>query len=264
MLDLDLSRISAETPIEQVHWFDATGSTNHEAKVYACKHDANELRSPQLFITDRQLAGRGRSGAEWWAGPGALTFSLLIVKPDMPTDQSPLVSLAVGLAISRAVEEYLPASPVRVKWPNDVFVDGLKVCGILIEAPAEAPGQLVIGVGLNVNNRVQGAPSELQQTATSMLDALSRPAEQPLDQTSVLIACLNQVAAVLEELTATPEHILHQLRDRCLLTGRRICVQRAGEEVCGICSGIGSQGELRVKTSTGEVGCFGGTVSLLG
>lgn len=254
---IDLSRISAETPVERVHWFDKVNSTNDAAT----GHTGPASTEPELFITDRQLAGRGRSGADWWGGPGSLTFSLLTHKPNLPVEKSPLVSLAVGLAICRAVEHYLPASPVRVKWPNDVFVDGLKVCGILIEAPGEAPEQLVIGVGLNVNNQVAEAPSELQKTATSLLDALSRSADQPLDRTEVLITCLNQILLTIEQLTDAPHSILQQLRSRCLVSGRRVRVETQGRAIAGICGGIGADGSLRVQTPKGEIPCFGGTVT---
>ena len=117
-----------------------------------------------------QTAGRGRGKHTWWSAEGALTFSVLLEPSTLGihTRSWPQLSLATAVAICDALavelRQYEVASAMpRIKWPNDVLIDGRKVCGILIESPAQ-PGVrrrcLVVGIGVNVNNSWKTAPAE--------------------------------------------------------------------------------------------------------
>ena len=107
---------------------------------------------PRLYLADEQTAGRGRHGRSWHSGAGSLTFSLL-TQWRLPTERpSNLLSIAVGVAIARAIEFACAPLRTRLKWPNDVYVDQGKVAGILIETNHRAADRVVIGVGINVND----------------------------------------------------------------------------------------------------------------
>ncbi|HID22359.1 MAG TPA: biotin--[acetyl-CoA-carboxylase] ligase, partial [Planctomycetaceae bacterium] len=197
----------------------------------------------------RQTAGRGRGTHRWWSGDGALTFSLVLDRDQLmlPADRLPVVALVVGLAAARTLADRLPEVPVGLKWPNDIWVMGRKLGGILIETAAEGP--VVVGIGLNVNNSLAQGPDELQLTAVSLLDITG----QPWDRLELLIRLLQNLE---EELIRLPQG-LDQLPDRwsrfCVLQDRMVAAQRGRDEtICGVCCGISAAGSLILLTEDGE------------
>ena len=123
MTSFDLPRILADTFVRRVEYRDELDSTSDLALRWAA--EANSER-PLLVLADRQLRGRGRGENRWWTGQGALTFSL-VVDISLLRQQSPAwprVSLATALAVCEAILERWPHHDVRIKWPNDVFLQG--------------------------------------------------------------------------------------------------------------------------------------------
>jgi len=125
------------------------GSTNTEVLLRARAGEADGL----WITADRQLGGRGRRGRQWISEPGNLYASLLLIDPS-PMAQLSSLPLAVAVGVHEAIRQSLPSSaiPVRIKWPNDILVDGGKACGILIESEGLADGRraVVIGCGINI------------------------------------------------------------------------------------------------------------------
>ena len=147
--------------LQPVQWFDELDSTNRHL-LRLC--DSAETQGGMVVACHRQTAGRGRLARAWQSGAGEnLTFSLYL---DLPCDPVAAMTLplAVGLAVSESLDEFGIAS--EVKWPNDVLVDGRKLCGILCERPAGGSG-VVVGVGLNVN-MTSAAAMTIDRPATSM------------------------------------------------------------------------------------------------
>lgn len=135
-----------------------------------------------LVVADRQTAGRGRGNHQWWTPEGVLALSLIVSWSRMGFSRetsSELSSFVVG-AVHRAVVEQLAQSPgeqrqdwdrvVTIKEPNDIYVSGKKLVGILIESPNAH--NLIIGVGINVNNDISLAPEELRNRITSIRDLI--------------------------------------------------------------------------------------------
>lgn len=115
---------------------------------------AAELRHGTVIVTDRQTAGRGQRGNSWEAAPGEnLTFSLFIKPECVPARDQFYISEAVALGITDVLSPLLPGNKVAIKWPNDIYVDDRKICGILIENSLTGPliGYSIAGIGLNVN-----------------------------------------------------------------------------------------------------------------
>jgi BirA family transcriptional regulator, biotin operon repressor / biotin---[acetyl-CoA-carboxylase] ligase len=128
-----------------------------------------------VVVADSQLAGRGRQGRPWRDEPGASLLLSLLARPRLAPAQWPLLSLATGVAVARSLHRVAGIAP-RLKWPNDVLVDGRKVCGILLESRSGPPPTVVIGVGINL---LQGRfPAELEGRATSILLASGRRVER--------------------------------------------------------------------------------------
>lgn len=124
-----------------------------------------------IIVAEVQTKGRGRRERYWFSPKGGLWFTL-ILRPRVPPVKVTLLSLLAGCAVARAISEVTNLK-VSLKWPNDVLINGKKVCGILVETIAEADyiKYAFLGIGINVNNEI---PKELEKTATSLHKILGR------------------------------------------------------------------------------------------
>lgn len=246
-------------PALTVDWQEQVDSTNDRALWLAGHRELLQL--PLLVLADSQTAGRGQKTNTWWSSPGALTFSLVVDASmlGLTPDLWPQASLTTGLAICEALDELLEEITLQIKWPNDVYADGKKICGILLESPDLREGTLVLGVGINVNNSLADAPSEIAGFATSMSDTANRR----FDLVGVLIDVLARLFNYLELVGARDPHLYELWRKRCFLTQKRVAVHAATEIYEGMCQGIGDDGALQIQTQQGLQRCLAGTVQLL-
>lgn len=224
------------------------GSTNTEALAHL-----RDGGGPLIVSADRQTAGRGRLGRAWQSDDASLTFS--VARP-MPAelDLSGL-SLAVGCTVADVLDP--SAERIRLKWPNDLFLDGAKLGGILIETvplPSQRRG-VVIGVGLNL----QPLPPDADRSAF----ASGHAALRSLDPTATAASVLDRLAPALRALLADfetlgfgPWQLAFSRRD--LAAGRRV---RVGGQV-GVARGVSTQGELLLDTDDGIALVSTGEVSL--
>lgn len=191
-----------------------------------------------------QTAGRGRHGRTWVAPPGRALLCSVIVR-ELPR----LLPLAAGLAVADTVDDAAgTAGAARVKWPNDVWLDGRKVAGILVEGrPQEGWG--VVGIGLNVALRDSDFPPELTSTATTL--GLGPDAIEPTMQT--LLAALERWVA------ASSDEVLDAVRSRDALLGQPV----RWADGSGHGGGIDGDGRLIVLTDGGRVELEAGEVHLL-
>ena len=223
-----------------------TSSTNDDALAAA------RAGAPHgtLFVTDEQQHGRGRRGNTWHAPAGeALLFSVLL-RPELPPERASSLALVAGLAVRAAVAEALAARgvdrAVRVKWPNDVVVDRVKVAGILVESQmrGEKLGAAVVGVGLNTGRL--DLPPDVQARATS-LAALGAP----VTREALLHTVLSELEMRLSRLEghASPlSTLVTELSEHDALRGERVTVG----DVEGTASGIDTVGNLKVVDATGR------------
>ena len=250
----DLEAIQKADWVQTLDYFDELGSTNDHALATA---DDNR-RHPRLILCNQQNSGRGRGSNRWTVTPGALTFSLVIepVEMGIPPERWPTLSVAVGGAICEAISALLPSCDVRLKWPNDVYADGRKLGGILVEVPPVNPPRLVIGVGLNVQNSVREAPQELQ----ARMVAVSDLTENCPSRSVVLERVLAQLANDFSQLAVDPVSLAHGWRSRCFLTGRTVTLNDGLRTLTGACQGIDDDGALRMYTEYGPQRCLAGTI----
>lgn len=237
-----------------------TDSTNSRARELA------EAGAPGgTVVTAReQTAGRGRQGRVWTAPEGkALLYSAILRPLD---ERHLLLPLSVPLAACAAAEALRPGTQCQVKWPNDVWLDGRKLAGILIEAKPQ-DGWAVIGIGLNLSIAPDEFPSDLRHPATSLFGATAETREEsrrslPAVAPTGLPPSLSTAATVLSRhldhwVWAGDEAILAEWRRRDALRGRKI----AWEDGSGIADGIDGRGNLvvavpgggRVRLGAGEV-----------
>lgn len=252
----DLTRLHTSPLVAALEHHEQIGSTSDRALEIARQ---DELTLPLLILADQQTGGRGRGSNQWWAAAGSLTFSLLIdARQFSIASQSwPVLSLSTGLAICEALEQVAPGGDFGVKWPNDVYCAGRKLCGILMESPSAARGRIVAGIGLNVNNSLAAASPEIQATAHSLVDYLQRP----LDITGVLLRLLAALQNRWQELGQSGFAAqADAFRRRCILDGRTIQVSSGPRFLTGRCLGIDDGGSLILQTENGREEIASGSV----
>lgn len=218
---------------------DLVGSTNDHARELALAGAPHGT----VVAAERQTAGRGRHGRTWWAPAGrALTLSALVRLPAAAFDPLPL---AVPIAVAEACEAVSPVK-CRIKWPNDVWVEGLKVSGVLIEARPQ-DGWAVIGIGLNVDTALDELADDLRQTASSLRIASGAP----VDREAALDELLARLAVWIARL-GDPGRVVEAFRERDVLQGRRIAWSSGQVRQEGEARGIDDDGALVVFTDAGE------------
>jgi BirA family biotin operon repressor/biotin-[acetyl-CoA-carboxylase] ligase len=256
---IDVDQLLRATFVRAVELHDELPSTNDLALERAAH---TEVDCPLLIVARRQTAGRGRGQNAWWSSGGGLTFSLLLNAAQLELAKAawPRASLATGLAVYEAVRELLPAEPLGLKWPNDVYLRERKLCGVLIESPPASRERLVVGVGINVNNAFDGAPEDVRRRGISLRDATGRS----FDHTDLLLRVLCGLERCYGEVASTQFEDQQQLAERwrsaCLLRGRDVRLNMGSRIVSGRCQGIDAQGALVLQTAAGDERFFGGVV----
>lgn len=215
-----------------VEWREEVDSTNERLRKEPSHHG-------RVIVADRQLAGRGRRGAPWHSVPGeSLTFSVFL-KPSAPIALWPRLSLAAGLALAETLERlgYAPG----IKWPNDVWLGGRKLAGILVESSDDGA---IIGMGLNLNDR--DFPDALEATSLALEDGREWEREE------VLGMLLPRIDGWSRRIDGGFAEIVSGVGQRCVLTGERVRLRTPAGETEGVVRGIGGSGGLLLDRG-GEV-----------
>lgn len=149
---------------KEVLYFDTIDSTNTKAQELAEKG----YPSGTLVVADKQESGKGRRGRSWVSPSGTGIFMTLMIKPDINPNNASMLTLVAALAVAKAITS-VTDEEAMIKWPNDIVVNGKKVCGILTEMNAQFDyiNHIVVGIGINVHN--EGFPEEISQMASSLM-----------------------------------------------------------------------------------------------
>lgn len=240
----ELKKSLSRLALGNIKYFESIGSTNDEALAWA----ANDARDMSLVIADEQTAGRGRQDRKWFTPKGtALAFSLIL----RPTaEETPHLSRTVGLA-ALAVAESLRARGLQaqVKWPNDVLIDGRKICGILVESvwSGEDVDCVVIGVGVNVLKESVPPAESLLFPATSMEHELG----EALKREDVLQEILATFIKLRPRLVSD-EFVIYW-ESLLVFRGEMVQVETGSTPpVIGQVHGLESDGSLRLLNDHGE------------
>jgi BirA family biotin operon repressor/biotin-[acetyl-CoA-carboxylase] ligase len=224
----------------------STGSTNTRARELA----AAGATHGTIVTAGEQTAGRGRQGRAWSAPPNKALLYSAIVRPLQ--EHHTMLPLAVPLAVCEAAERLNPNLDCKVKWPNDIHVEGRKLAGVLIEARPQ-DGWAVIGIGLNICIEDHEFPAELQGRATSIFTADQRTQERGSAGPSPLLSggppLLGPLNQHLEHwVQADPTEVLATWRKRDALRGREV----AWDGGSGVADGVDDRGYLVVVTPGGD------------
>ena len=158
------SLMHTEWVAKEVLYFDTIDSTNTKAQELAEKG----YPSGTLVVADKQESGKGRRGRSWVSPSGTGIFMTLMIKPDINPNNASMLTLLAALAVAKAITS-VTGEEALIKWPNDIVVNGKKVCGILTEMNAQFDyiNHIVVGIGINVHN--ESFPEEISQMASSLM-----------------------------------------------------------------------------------------------
>lgn len=158
------SLMHTEWVAKEVLYFDTIDSTNIKAQELAEKG----YQSGTLVVADKQESGKGRRGRSWVSPSGTGIFMTLMIKPDINPNNASMLTLVAALAVAKAITS-VTGEEALIKWPNDIVVNGKKVCGILTEMNAQFDyiNHIVVGIGINVHN--ESFPEEISQMASSLM-----------------------------------------------------------------------------------------------
>ena len=260
----------------QYVWLKDTDSTNEvikrllkdEATIESIGQDLRELIEGDpadglVVISDHQTAGKGRSGRTWTDETGASVAMSVMIRPRIEVDDCSKVTLVSALAVVKAIKEVCDMD-AGIKWPNDVVIDGRKVCGILteLELSAEEPS-LIIGIGLNVNQA--DMPDELMDRAISLY--MASGCDTVYDREELIEAILENLEHYYDVFSKSADmSLLKDEYDSCLVNiGRTVRTTDPKEPIEGTAKGIDDEGRLLIETVDGVIHpVYAGEVSVRG
>jgi BirA family biotin operon repressor/biotin-[acetyl-CoA-carboxylase] ligase len=239
-----------------VHHFYKIGSTN-TAAMAAASQGAPE---GTVFLAEEQTAGRGRGANSWESARSAGIYCSVVLRPALPPSDVLVMALAAGLAVRAAIEQVNPRVTPDLKWPNDVLIDGKKVCGILAEMNAEVTRvrYIVVGIGINVNH--SSFPKELQDEAIS-LRMVTGSESSRVELAAALLKSLDQEYRLLAEPRGARQSILRRFAEHSTwVRGKQVRIEENGSRVEGTTEGLDDRGFLQVRTAQGVQTILSGTV----
>lgn len=242
-----------------IHFFETIDSTS------TCARDLARTGAPEgtTVIAERQTAGRGRLGRTWESPPGRNLYLSLILRPDLPIETVPQITLAAGIATARAARHWV--AEAGIKWPNDVLVQGKKVAGLLAEMERPADGGLfvILGIGVNLNLRPDELPEELRSKAAG-LAAFTKGGS--IDRAEFAARLLDEIEAVYGKFVNGGFAALHdEWNSLSLLNGAEVSIDDGGRLVEGVAAGLAADGTLRVIQPGGiETRVVAGDVTVRG
>jgi BirA family transcriptional regulator, biotin operon repressor / biotin---[acetyl-CoA-carboxylase] ligase len=228
-----------------IYHFETTASTSDTAKSLGTRGAAEGA----LVVAETQTAGRGRLGRHWISPPGTGIYASLLLRPPLPPNELPQITLSTAVAMVRALTRAVGITP-GIKWPNDLILKGKKLGGILTEMETESDQirYLVVGLGLNVNTR--DFPPELTDTATSLFLEEGRS----FSRVHILQTWLEEFEALYARFLAHgfPE-ILEEWKRHSVTLGKCVAVRQGLRHIEGLALEVADDGALLLETARGEV-----------
>ena len=254
------SRITTKWAGKKLYFLEETGSTNIDAKKLA------EEGAPHgtVVVAKQQSKGRGRRGRTWQSPAGAAVYMSLALKPDFAPDKASMLTLVMALSVAEAITE-LTGLEAKIKWPNDIVVNGKKVCGILTEMSAELDyiHHVVIGVGINTNHSPSEFDEEIRQTATSLKIESGQAVSRAAMIERVLFHFEKDYDTFVRKMDLSE---LQEAYQKYLINlNAEVKVLDPKGEYTGIARGINETGELLVEKRNGQIeAVYAGEVSVRG
>jgi BirA family biotin operon repressor/biotin-[acetyl-CoA-carboxylase] ligase len=198
-----------------------------------------------VVIAGEQIAGKGRIGRVWLSPKGSIALSIILY-PRLV--YLPSLIMLASLAVVRSIEA-VTGLKAQVKWPNDVLINGRKVCGILIESDVQGDTVVyaIIGIGVNVNLRISDVP-EISSLATSLSDELGRD----VSLLSLIRRLLVEVEGLYLALLAGGS-VYEEWRDSLVTLGKKVQVESGKNKYEGIAESVARDGSLLLRNLNGSL-----------
>jgi BirA family transcriptional regulator, biotin operon repressor / biotin---[acetyl-CoA-carboxylase] ligase len=241
------SHLATKVVGQQLRVLDAVGSTQQVAHQLA----REGAPSGSVVIANHQTGGRGRLGRKWYSPPGTGIWMSIVIRPDMTLHKAPQLTLLTSVAVLRALHKETGQN-IHIKWPNDLLLNGRKLAGILTELNAEADRvqYAVIGIGINVNQKVADFPEELATIATSL--AIEKG--DLVDRKACILSILKEwedLYELYEQHGFSTIKTLWELHSASL--GEKIVARTMDGQFEGIAKGITDEGVLLLEDARGHV-----------
>ena len=247
-LDPDRIKANLKTRLigRKVIVYDSTSSTNDIAAEYAKNKENDGL----VIFTEEQTAGRGRTGAKWYSSRFESILCSIVLTDSKCSSE--LLSLTCAVAVAEAIGKTAD-SEAKVKWPNDIVLNGKKVAGILLESKINSYGNAyIIGIGINCHQKKDSFPPELQQIATS-IDIESRTVCDRISLSKRLITSIDHWLYTAQQ---NSKKVTEQWRKLSIQLGHRLTVLFNRKKFTGNCIGIDPEKGLILQLDTGGVRMF--------
>lgn len=227
--------------------FAETSSTNDVIDRLA----RDDVAEGVVVFAESQNQGRGRLGRSWFSPAGkGLWFSVLL-RPKLRPQQIPQITVLASVAVARTIEHVARLSP-KIKWPNDVYVNGRKVAGILTELSAEQDvvRYVVLGIGIDVNVAASEFPPKLRSIATS----LAIEAGHPIDRAELASAVLRELDELYVRVAKKDfESVAEEWERRCTTVGKHVVVLIGDRRLHGHAEALDAEGALLLRTEHGHL-----------
>ena len=232
---------------KNLYVFNEVSSTNTVAR-FLSMHD---IEDGSVIISEKQTAARGRSGKSWESPLGGVWLSI-VLNPHVEHSKLPLITLATGVAVAKTLEKIGVENP-EIKWPNDIMINGKKVCGILTEAIAKfnTIESVIIGVGIDANLDIDQFPEELKDGTTTLKKELGREGNENL-LIKIFLEEFEEISELFDH--EGYEAILKEWRKRSYSIGKIVEVREPfNQNYDAYVLGISKEGALVVEKIDGTL-----------
>ena len=232
-------------PINNIEVYKTVTSTNDLAK-----QSALDLKPEGTVIVAReQTAGRGRKGRSFYSPMSTGVYISVLLRPELTAEKTLYITTAAAVAVAKAIEK-ISGKEAKIKWVNDIFVDGKKVCGILTEGAIDfETGKMqyaVLGIGVNIKKPENDFPSEIQNIAGSVFDTTDK------EVSSIIVAeILNNFMNYYKNLASKPFY--EEYKKRMFLIGKHLTVYSGKDSYPAVAIDLDKELSLIVKDENGNI-----------
>ena len=243
--DIDLSALQNMPSKTKRQWrfLAETDSTNAEIARMLAGHPPEQ---GLIVLADSQTDGKGRLGRAWHSAPGTGVYISTLIRPNLPPEQLPILTLMAGLATVIAVNEFT-SNRAQLKWPNDLLLNEKKIAGVLCEYYPKNIPAVIIGIGINVNQTQ--FPTNIKEIATS----LKLETGKEINRTALIKQLITQLDFQYSELKKYKVGTLIKNWTRHTdLFGKTITLKKSSQSITGKAIGLDNLGRLIITNESGE------------
>lgn len=234
---LSVERLEQTLGVRPFQYLETTASTNDVAMRWL----PEGAPAGGIVTANEQVQGRGRLGRTWYAPPGTALMLSYVLRP--AADDLPYIGMAGAVAVQETIQA-LGIEGVGLKWPNDVQIDGRKVCGILPEAAWQNGALLGVVLGIGVNVRIDFAGTPFEHTAISLEQRVS-----PLDRAELLARLAERLDVWTARLSA--DELFERWQAGLVMLGRSVSIATVTGTITGTAEAVERQGALVVRDAHG-------------